>query len=148
MLLITAQRSSSLSAPRFALMNRQLLDVFGTQASRDFKGFVPKLDPRYTTVLPPGGDVQLGWVGTRSWGGGGGGGWRGVTSTGNRKVVCYTTFWKSKKGCGVVNWDGFWRMLSLNATLCDSIVVPHKHNTLLGLYETGKNKWTRVFITK
>uniref|UniRef100_G3QBI7 Transmembrane protein 135 n=1 Tax=Gasterosteus aculeatus aculeatus TaxID=481459 RepID=G3QBI7_GASAC len=49
-----------LTKGRFALMNRQLLDVFGTQASRDFKGFVPKLDPRYTTVLPPGGDVQLG----------------------------------------------------------------------------------------
>uniref|UniRef100_A0A673APY3 Transmembrane protein 135 n=1 Tax=Sphaeramia orbicularis TaxID=375764 RepID=A0A673APY3_9TELE len=39
-----------LTKGRFALMNRQLLDVFGTQASRDFKGFVPKLDPRYTTV--------------------------------------------------------------------------------------------------
>uniref|UniRef100_A0A3Q1KBV8 Transmembrane protein 135 n=1 Tax=Anabas testudineus TaxID=64144 RepID=A0A3Q1KBV8_ANATE len=43
-----------LTKGRFALMNRQLLDVFGTQASRDFKGFVPKLDPRFTTVLPPG----------------------------------------------------------------------------------------------
>ncbi|XP_078122206.1 transmembrane protein 135 [Sander vitreus] len=49
-----------LTKGRFALMNRQLLDVFGTQASRDFKGFVPKLDPRYTTVLPPGVDIQLG----------------------------------------------------------------------------------------
>uniref|UniRef100_A0A3Q0S4N4 Transmembrane protein 135 n=1 Tax=Amphilophus citrinellus TaxID=61819 RepID=A0A3Q0S4N4_AMPCI len=39
-----------LTKGRFALMNRQLLDVFGTEASRDFKGFVPKLDPRYTTV--------------------------------------------------------------------------------------------------
>ncbi|XP_022063448.1 transmembrane protein 135 [Acanthochromis polyacanthus] len=53
-----------LTQGRFALMNRQLLDVFGTQASRDFKGFVPKLDPRYTTVasqtvLLPGGDIQL-----------------------------------------------------------------------------------------
>ncbi|KAM7398057.1 hypothetical protein PAMA_006091 [Pampus argenteus] len=53
-----------LTKGRFALMNRQVLDVFGTQASRDFKGFVPKLDPRYTTVpsqtvLPPGGDIQL-----------------------------------------------------------------------------------------
>uniref|UniRef100_A0A8C9Z8Z3 Transmembrane protein 135 n=1 Tax=Sander lucioperca TaxID=283035 RepID=A0A8C9Z8Z3_SANLU len=48
-----------LTKGRFALMNRQLLDVFGTQASRDFKGFVPKLDPRYTTVLPPGVDIQL-----------------------------------------------------------------------------------------
>ncbi|KAM8900384.1 transmembrane protein 135 [Spinachia spinachia] len=49
-----------LTKGRFALMNRQLLDVFGTQASRDFRGFVPKLDPRYITVLPPGGDIQLG----------------------------------------------------------------------------------------
>ncbi|KAM9846591.1 transmembrane protein 135 [Aulostomus maculatus] len=54
-----------LTKGRFALMNRQLLDVFGTQASRDFKGFVPKLDPRYTTVptstmLPQGDPIQLG----------------------------------------------------------------------------------------
>ncbi|XP_061595199.1 transmembrane protein 135 [Cololabis saira] len=53
-----------LTKGRFALMNRELLDVFGTQASRDFKGFVPKLDPRFTSVLratlPPGGDVPLG----------------------------------------------------------------------------------------
>ncbi|XP_070839874.1 transmembrane protein 135 [Chaetodon trifascialis] len=49
-----------LTQGRFALMNRQLLDVFGTQASRDFKGFVPKLDPRFTTMLPPGADIQLG----------------------------------------------------------------------------------------
>uniref|UniRef100_A0A3Q2VCP6 Transmembrane protein 135 n=1 Tax=Haplochromis burtoni TaxID=8153 RepID=A0A3Q2VCP6_HAPBU len=54
-----------LTQGRFALMNRQVLDMFGTQASRDFKGFVPKLDPRYTTVpsktvLLPGGDIQLG----------------------------------------------------------------------------------------
>lgn len=49
-----------LTKGRFALMNRQLLDVFGTHASRDFKGFVPKLDPRFTTVLPPGPDIQLG----------------------------------------------------------------------------------------
>eukprot|EP00064_Thunnus_orientalis_P010734 superscaffoldBa00001484_g10761 len=54
-----------LTKGRFALMNRQVLDIFGTQASRDFKGFVPKLDPRYTTmpsqtVLPPGADIQLG----------------------------------------------------------------------------------------
>ena len=46
-------------------MNRHLLDVFGTQASRDMRGFVPKLDPRYTTMLPPGVDFQLGWLGTR-----------------------------------------------------------------------------------
>uniref|UniRef100_A0A671X398 Transmembrane protein 135 n=1 Tax=Sparus aurata TaxID=8175 RepID=A0A671X398_SPAAU len=43
-----------LTKGRFALMNRQVLDVFGTQASRDFKGFVPKLDPRFTTILTPG----------------------------------------------------------------------------------------------
>ncbi|KAM3602164.1 uncharacterized protein V6R79_025527 [Siganus canaliculatus] len=49
-----------LTKGRFALMNRQLLDVFGTHASRDFKGFVPKLDPRFTTVLPPGADILLG----------------------------------------------------------------------------------------
>lgn len=46
-----------LTKGRFALMNRMVLDVFGTQASRDFKGFTPKLDPRYTSVisqiLPP-----------------------------------------------------------------------------------------------
>uniref|UniRef100_A0A3Q2Z6W3 Transmembrane protein 135 n=1 Tax=Hippocampus comes TaxID=109280 RepID=A0A3Q2Z6W3_HIPCM len=54
-----------LTKGRFGLMNRQLLDVFGTQASRQFQGFAPQLDPRYVsvpsqTVLPPGGDVQLG----------------------------------------------------------------------------------------
>ncbi|CAJ1063927.1 transmembrane protein 135 [Xyrichtys novacula] len=49
-----------LTKGRFALMHRQLLDVFGTQASRDFKGFAPKLDPRFTTVLPPGADFTLG----------------------------------------------------------------------------------------
>ncbi|XP_030056017.1 transmembrane protein 135 [Microcaecilia unicolor] len=37
---------------RFALMNRRVLDVFGTDASRNFKDFVPKLDPRYTVVPP------------------------------------------------------------------------------------------------
>ncbi|KAM4726753.1 transmembrane protein 135 isoform 1-T1 [Anableps anableps] len=54
-----------LTKGRFALMNRELLDMFGTEASRNFKGFVPKLDPRYTTVLsrtvlPPGADAKLG----------------------------------------------------------------------------------------
>ncbi|XP_067890075.1 transmembrane protein 135 isoform X2 [Heterodontus francisci] len=39
-----------LTKGRFALMNRRALDVFGTQASRDFKGFIPRLDPRYTVV--------------------------------------------------------------------------------------------------
>ncbi|MEQ2180027.1 hypothetical protein GOODEAATRI_031343, partial [Goodea atripinnis] len=60
-----AVRLFCLSVSRFALMNRELLDVFGTEASRNFKGFVPKLDPRYTTVLsrtvlPPGGGAKLG----------------------------------------------------------------------------------------
>ncbi|XP_043547497.1 transmembrane protein 135 isoform X1 [Chiloscyllium plagiosum] len=41
-----------LTKGRFALMNRRALDVFGTQASRDFKGFIPRLDPRYTVVTP------------------------------------------------------------------------------------------------
>ncbi|XP_038675097.1 transmembrane protein 135 isoform X2 [Scyliorhinus canicula] len=41
-----------LTKGRFALMNRRVLDVFGTQASRDFKGFIPRLDPRYTLVKP------------------------------------------------------------------------------------------------
>lgn len=45
---------------RFALMNRKVLDVFGTQASKDFKGFVPRLDPHFTSVLPPGADINLG----------------------------------------------------------------------------------------
>ncbi|XP_071770999.2 transmembrane protein 135 [Centroberyx gerrardi] len=51
-----------LTKGRFALMNRLVLDVFGTQASRDFKGFMPKLDAHYTsrTVIPPGADIQLG----------------------------------------------------------------------------------------
>ncbi|XP_069746995.1 transmembrane protein 135 isoform X7 [Narcine bancroftii] len=41
-----------LTKGRFALMNRRALDVFGTHASRDFKGFMPRLDPRYTLVKP------------------------------------------------------------------------------------------------
>ncbi|XP_077596026.1 transmembrane protein 135 [Stigmatopora nigra] len=54
-----------LTKGRFGLMNRQLLDVFGTQASKNFQGFSPKLDPRYVsvpskTMLLPGGDVHLG----------------------------------------------------------------------------------------
>ncbi|XP_034034251.1 transmembrane protein 135 [Thalassophryne amazonica] len=53
-----------LTKGRFALMNRQLLDVFGTEASRDFKVFVPKLDPCCTMldgniVLRPETDIQL-----------------------------------------------------------------------------------------
>ncbi|RXM28915.1 Transmembrane protein 135 [Acipenser ruthenus] len=41
-----------LTKGRFAVMNRRVLDVFGTKASRDFKGFIPQLDPRYTVVKP------------------------------------------------------------------------------------------------
>lgn len=41
-----------LTKGRFALMNRKVLDTFGTGASRDFKGFVPKLDPRYIMLTP------------------------------------------------------------------------------------------------
>ncbi|XP_010226816.1 PREDICTED: transmembrane protein 135 [Tinamus guttatus] len=37
---------------RFAVMNRKVLDVFGTEASKNFQGFIPKLDPRYTVVPP------------------------------------------------------------------------------------------------
>ncbi|XP_076130192.1 transmembrane protein 135 [Alosa pseudoharengus] len=47
-----------LTKGRFAHMNRRALDTFGTGASRDFKGFAPKLDPRYT-VDPPELPVQL-----------------------------------------------------------------------------------------
>ncbi|XP_008330909.2 transmembrane protein 135 [Cynoglossus semilaevis] len=49
-----------LTKGRFALMNRQLLDVFGTESSREFKGFVPDLDPQYCTVLPPGAKMLVG----------------------------------------------------------------------------------------
>ncbi|KAK0132769.1 Transmembrane protein 135 [Merluccius polli] len=50
-----------LTQGRFALMNRKVLDAFGTQASKDFGGFTPKLDPRYTTtLLPPVADTTLG----------------------------------------------------------------------------------------
>ncbi|XP_003219401.1 transmembrane protein 135 [Anolis carolinensis] len=41
-----------LTKGRFALMNRKVLDVFGTEASMHFKDFIPKLDPRYTVVPP------------------------------------------------------------------------------------------------
>uniref|UniRef100_A0A672PHK2 Transmembrane protein 135 n=1 Tax=Sinocyclocheilus grahami TaxID=75366 RepID=A0A672PHK2_SINGR len=40
-----------LTKGRFALMNRKVLDVFGTEASKHFGDFTPKLDPRY--VLCP-----------------------------------------------------------------------------------------------
>uniref|UniRef100_A0A3P8YR81 Transmembrane protein 135 n=1 Tax=Esox lucius TaxID=8010 RepID=A0A3P8YR81_ESOLU len=51
-----------LTKGRFDFMNRKVLDVFGTQASRDFHGFLPKLDPRYiiTPTLTPGTDIVLG----------------------------------------------------------------------------------------
>ncbi len=45
---------------RFALMNRKVLDVFGTEASKRFGDFTPKLDPRYV-LCPIDMDVQLGW---------------------------------------------------------------------------------------
>ncbi|KAL2094397.1 hypothetical protein ACEWY4_009116 [Coilia grayii] len=48
-----------LTKGRFALMNRRALDSFGTGASRDFKDFIPKLDPRFATQ-PPELPVQLG----------------------------------------------------------------------------------------
>ncbi|KAJ8280431.1 hypothetical protein GJAV_G00054480 [Gymnothorax javanicus] len=41
-----------LTKGRFALMNRKVLDAFGTNASQEFHGFLPKLDPRYTVVQP------------------------------------------------------------------------------------------------
>ncbi|XP_007900523.2 transmembrane protein 135 [Callorhinchus milii] len=41
-----------LTKGKFALMNRRALDVFGSQASRNFKGFIPRLDPRFTVVKP------------------------------------------------------------------------------------------------
>ncbi|ELW68932.1 Transmembrane protein 135 [Tupaia chinensis] len=37
---------------QFAVMNRKVLDVFGTGASKHFQDFIPQLDPRYTTVKP------------------------------------------------------------------------------------------------
>ncbi|XP_060090950.1 transmembrane protein 135 isoform X1 [Heteronotia binoei] len=49
-----------LTRGRFALMNRRVLDVFGTEASMHFKDFIPKLDPRYT-VEPPELPVERSW---------------------------------------------------------------------------------------
>ncbi|KAJ7997530.1 hypothetical protein DPEC_G00229970 [Dallia pectoralis] len=51
-----------LTKGRFDFMNRRVLDVFGTQASRDFYGFIPKLNPRHviTPTLTPGQDFILG----------------------------------------------------------------------------------------
>uniref|UniRef100_A0A671P427 Transmembrane protein 135 n=1 Tax=Sinocyclocheilus anshuiensis TaxID=1608454 RepID=A0A671P427_9TELE len=48
-----------LTKGRFALMNRKVLDVFGTEASKHFGDFTPKLDPRYV-LCPIDMDVQLG----------------------------------------------------------------------------------------
>lgn len=39
-------------------MNRKVLDVFDTEASRHFKDFIPRLDPRYT-VVPPEFPIEL-----------------------------------------------------------------------------------------
>ncbi|XP_039704212.1 transmembrane protein 135 isoform X3 [Pteropus medius] len=41
-----------LTKGKFAVMNRKPLDVFGTGASKHFQDFIPRLDPRYTTVTP------------------------------------------------------------------------------------------------
>uniref|UniRef100_A0A9L0RJW1 Transmembrane protein 135 n=1 Tax=Equus caballus TaxID=9796 RepID=A0A9L0RJW1_HORSE len=41
-----------LTKGKFAVMNRKVLDVFGTGASKHFQDFIPRLDPRYTTVAP------------------------------------------------------------------------------------------------
>ncbi|XP_040820300.1 transmembrane protein 135 isoform X2 [Ochotona curzoniae] len=41
-----------LTKGKFAVMNRKVLDVFGTSASKCFQDFTPRLDPRYTTVPP------------------------------------------------------------------------------------------------
>uniref|UniRef100_A0A671R9D7 Transmembrane protein 135 n=1 Tax=Sinocyclocheilus anshuiensis TaxID=1608454 RepID=A0A671R9D7_9TELE len=48
-----------LTKGRFALMNRKVLDVFGTEASKHFGDFTPKLDPRYV-LCPIDIDMQLG----------------------------------------------------------------------------------------
>ncbi|KAM5180261.1 transmembrane protein 135 [Mantella aurantiaca] len=41
-----------LTKGRFAVMNRQALDVFDSEASKTFKNFIPKLDPRFCIVKP------------------------------------------------------------------------------------------------
>uniref|UniRef100_A0A8C2AF61 Transmembrane protein 135 n=1 Tax=Cyprinus carpio TaxID=7962 RepID=A0A8C2AF61_CYPCA len=48
-----------LTKGRFALMNRKVLDGFGTEASKQFGDFTPKLDPRFV-LSPIDVDVQLG----------------------------------------------------------------------------------------
>uniref|UniRef100_A0A8D0BRI6 Transmembrane protein 135 n=1 Tax=Salvator merianae TaxID=96440 RepID=A0A8D0BRI6_SALMN len=49
-----------LTKGRFAIMNRKVLDVFGTEASKHFKDFTPVLDPRYT-VAPPEIPLEQSW---------------------------------------------------------------------------------------
>ncbi|XP_018408757.1 PREDICTED: transmembrane protein 135 isoform X2 [Nanorana parkeri] len=41
-----------LTKGKFNVMNRRALDVFGSEASKNFKNFIPKLDPRFTVVKP------------------------------------------------------------------------------------------------
>uniref|UniRef100_A0A8C5M062 Transmembrane protein 135 n=1 Tax=Leptobrachium leishanense TaxID=445787 RepID=A0A8C5M062_9ANUR len=41
-----------LTQGRFRLMNRKAMDVFGSEASKNFNNFIPRLDPRYTLVKP------------------------------------------------------------------------------------------------
>ncbi|CAJ0959072.1 unnamed protein product [Ranitomeya imitator] len=41
-----------LTKGRFAFMNRKALDAFGSEASKNFNNFIPKLDPRFTIVKP------------------------------------------------------------------------------------------------
>ncbi|KAG8137024.1 hypothetical protein E2320_005565 [Naja naja] len=45
---------------QFGIMNRKVLDAFGTEASRNFKDFCPELDPRYT-VVPPESPLVKSW---------------------------------------------------------------------------------------
>ncbi|OCT93279.1 hypothetical protein XELAEV_18016345mg [Xenopus laevis] len=41
-----------LTKGRFSLMNRKVLDVFDSEASKTFNNYVPKLDPRFCIVNP------------------------------------------------------------------------------------------------
>ncbi|XP_075448679.1 transmembrane protein 135 [Ascaphus truei] len=41
-----------LTKGRFALMNRRVLDVFGSEASKNFNNVIPKLDPKFITIKP------------------------------------------------------------------------------------------------
>ncbi|XP_026536265.1 transmembrane protein 135 [Notechis scutatus] len=49
-----------LTKGRFGVMNRKVLDAFGTEASKNFKDFCPELDPRYT-VCPPERPLEKSW---------------------------------------------------------------------------------------